>query len=122
MFKKLRTKKAQNVAEYALLISLVVAAVIAMQVYAQRALQAKTKDASSILSLVGGDAAGGDFQFDGTTQYEPYYAKQSYNVDTNSRETTLLDGNEITKISNQTRNRAIAGFQESTYNADNENE
>ena len=35
-----KNKKAQNTAEYALLIALVIAGVVAMQTYAQRALQA----------------------------------------------------------------------------------
>ena len=44
----LKNRKAQNTAEYALLIALVVAGVIAMQTYAQRALQARIHDASRI--------------------------------------------------------------------------
>ena len=44
--KLLKNKKAQNTAEYAILISLVVAGIIAMQTYAQRALQARVRDAS----------------------------------------------------------------------------
>ena len=48
MFRKLiKNKKAQNTAEYAILISLVVAGIIAMQTYAQRALQARVRDAST---------------------------------------------------------------------------
>ena len=42
MFRKLaKNKKAQNTAEYAILISLVVAGIIAMQTYAQRALRSQ---------------------------------------------------------------------------------
>ena len=44
----LKNRKAQNTAEYALLIALVVAGVIAMQTYAQRALQARIHDASHV--------------------------------------------------------------------------
>ena len=51
MFKKLlKNKKAQNTAEFALLISLVVAGVIAMQTYAQRALQSRIRDAAAYLT------------------------------------------------------------------------
>ena len=74
MFKKLiRNKKAQQTAEYALLISLVVAAVIAMQTYAQRALQAKIRDAARYMSRQSNEM--------GTTnQYEPYYLESTYDV------------------------------------------
>jgi Flp pilus assembly pilin Flp len=75
MFKKLiKNKKAQNVAEYALLISLVVAAVIAMQTYAQRTLQARVRDASQYLATQT-SALGA------TNQYEPYYLDQDYKID-----------------------------------------
>ena len=67
MFKTLlKNKKAQNTAEYALLIALVVAGVIAMQTYAQRALQARVRDAS--LYLTNQTSTLGT-----TNQYEPYY-------------------------------------------------
>ena len=73
MFKKLtKNKKAQNTAEYAILISLVVAGIIAMQTYAQRALQARVRDAGIHLSDSGINGVNG-FEFDGTDQYEPYY-------------------------------------------------
>ena len=46
----LKNNKAQNTAEYALLIALVVAGIIAMQTYAQRALQARVRDASVFMA------------------------------------------------------------------------
>ena len=46
----LKNRKAQNTAEYALLIALVVAGVIAMQTYAQRALQARIHAASAYMA------------------------------------------------------------------------
>jgi uncharacterized protein (UPF0333 family) len=74
MFKKLlKNKKAQQTAEYALLISLVVAAVIAMQTYAQRTIQARIRDASQYMTQK--TSALGS-----SKQYEPYYLKQSYDV------------------------------------------
>ena len=74
MFKKLiRNKKAQQTAEYALLISLVVAAVIAMQTYAQRTIQARIRDASGYLTTT--TSALGK-----TNQYEPYYLNSGYTV------------------------------------------
>lgn len=66
MLKMFKNKKAQNTAEYAILIALVVGGVIAMQTYAQRALQGRLRDASVGMrdntSVIGN-----------TLQYEPYY-------------------------------------------------
>ena len=65
MLKKyLQKKKGQNTAEYAILISLVIAGIIAMQTYAQRALQARVRDGATYMTEqtnVFGD----------TRQYEP---------------------------------------------------
>jgi len=81
----LKNRKAQNTAEYALLIALVVAGVIAMQTYAQRALQARVRDASIFLTTSPGTNTIGN-----TTQYEPYYLETSYNVTTNDVENKRL--------------------------------
>lgn len=74
MLRLFKNKKAQNTAEYAILIALVVGAVVAMQTYAQRALQGRLRDASvkfvSQTSSIGG-----------TIQYEPYYLNQRARTD-----------------------------------------
>jgi hypothetical protein len=46
MLKMFKNKKAQNTAEYAILIALVVGGVIAMQTYAQRTFQGRLRDAA----------------------------------------------------------------------------
>jgi len=75
MFKRLlKNKKAQQTAEYALLISLVIAAVVAMQTYAQRSLQARIKAAGNYLAHETSELG------DTTEQYEPYYLDQEYDV------------------------------------------
>src|SRR5208282_5950831 len=79
----LKNRKAQNTAEYALLIALVIAGVIAMQTYAQRALQARVHDASIYMQNATG-AIGN------STQYEPYYLASNYTVDSNSVENKRL--------------------------------
>lgn len=58
--------KAQSLAELAVLLGLVIAALISMQVYVKRALQARYK------AIV--DASGDVY---GLRQYEPYYASSS---------------------------------------------
>jgi uncharacterized protein (UPF0333 family) len=112
MFKKLiKNKKAQQTAEYALLITLVVAAVIAMQTYAQRAIQGRIRDAS--LYMVSETSALGK-----SNQYEPYYLESSYetsaSVDTVEMEEA--GGRSVDEVSN--RLRGSGGYQASDYNAE----
>ena len=110
MFRKLiKNKKAQNTAEYAILISLVVAGIIAMQTYAQRALQARVRDAGQYL------AAETDTIGDGTVQYEPYYLSTNYTVARSENQTQLLDVGLVAEQVNSERTREEGGFQESTY-------
>ena len=86
MFKKLiKNKKAQNTAEYAILISLVVAGIVAMQTYAQRALQARVRDAAQFMSNSGNGILGN------AQQYEPYYLNTQYENTRRTEETRLLD-------------------------------
>lgn len=109
MFKKLmKNKKAQNTAEYAILISLVIAGIIAMQTYAQRALQARVRDASRYL------AEEGELS-DNTVQYEPYYLTTQYTVTRNESETQRLDNVVTSQEVDSTRTRATGGYQESSY-------
>ncbi|MCA9393553.1 MAG: hypothetical protein KC900_05070 [Candidatus Omnitrophica bacterium] len=109
MFRKLlKNKKAQNTAEYAILISLVVAGIIAMQTYAQRALQARVRDAGQYLASQ--SAALGN-----TNQYEPYYLTTNYLVSSNSAQTQLLDNQTIRTELDNNRTRASGGFQTSAY-------
>jgi Flp pilus assembly pilin Flp len=110
MFKKLmKNKKAQQTAEYALLISLVVAAIIAMQTYAQRTIQARIRDASTHLTSETSELGS-------TAQYEPYYLETSY--DTLRDETTeqVQGTNQFDTLENSVRTRATGGFQSSSYN------
>ncbi len=81
MFKKTRNKnkRGQNTAEYAILIALVVAAVIAMQTYAQRGLHARIRSASRYMRTQ--TTALGN-----TLQYEPYYSDSFYEVTKDSTE------------------------------------
>jgi hypothetical protein len=111
MFKKLiKNKKAQNTAEYAILISLVVAGIIAMQTYAQRALQARVRDAGQYLATETGSL--------GTVvQYEPYYLSTNYEVTRNEDETQILDDTRVLQTTDSTRQRLQDGFQESSFDA-----
>ena len=102
----LKNRKAQNTAEYALLIALVVAGVIAMQTYAQRAMQARIHDASQYLTSTT-NAIGN------STQYEPYYMQSNYDVNTNSVENKRLGAGLVGADSASNRERT--GGQTTTY-------
>ncbi len=112
MFRKLiKNKKAQNTAEYAILISLVVAGIIAMQTYAQRALQARVKDASTFLTRV-------DLNGKSASQYEPYYLDTKYNTTRWDETTEWLDNTQVTKKNYNTRRRNARGRDLVTFNED----
>jgi len=105
----LKNRKAQNTAEYALLIALVVAGVIAMQTYAQRALQARIHDAAQYM-------ANSTSNIGNSTQYEPYYSQTNYAINSESVDNKRL-GNGLVGADSQT-NRARMGTQGTTYNSD----
>ncbi len=81
MARSFNNRKAQNTAEYAILIALVIGGVVAMQTYAQRALQGRLRDASVTLrdqtNLIGN-----------TLQYEPYYSNSTTDTDKESSKTS----------------------------------
>lgn len=115
MFRKLlKNKKAQQTAEYALLISLVVAAIIAMQTYAQRTIQARIRDASSYLTTQTSSMGK-------TNQYEPYYLKSTYDIFRDEGTTELLgkratDNSALIRLESvSNRTRGVNGFQSSSY-------
>ncbi len=107
MFKHLlKNKKAQNTAEYALLIALVVAGIVAMQQYAQRALQARVRDASTYMANSTG-------QLGKSVQYEPYYQQSNYSVQKDSTEKKILDEGVV--AADSANSRLKQGEQSTTY-------
>ena len=108
MFKHLlKNKKAQNTAEYALLIALVIAGIVAMQQYAQRALQARVRDASQYM-------AGQTNSLGSSKQYEPYYQSSNYQVQKDSVDKKVLDEGLVASESGNSRIKS--GEQKTTYN------
>lgn len=114
MFKRLRqNKKAQQTAEYAILIALVVGAVIAMQTYAQRTIQARIRGASQFLAL-NTDAGTGIM---GTEmQYEPYYLNSTYAQTRDDIALQRVRSDEQSVFSNQTRTRESGGYTVTSFN------
>jgi len=107
----LKNRKAQNTAEYALLIALVVAGVIAMQTYAQRALQARVQGASQYLETQ-------TTTIGTATQYEPYYLTSAYNVTANKVENKRLGHNLVGQDQKDARIRS--GGQVTAYSTADE--
>jgi len=116
MLKKLRMRiKGQSTAEYAILVALVVAAIIAMQTYAKRALQGRIRDASVYMSNKIITDGGGGFGHD-TAQYEPYYLKSEFETTRNSDSTMTYGKDGVAGQSGTTDiTRLNAGFQKYTY-------
>ncbi len=104
----MRIKKGQTTAEYALLIALVVAAIIAMQTYAQRTLQGRIRDASQYL-------VNGTSELGNTTHYEPYYLQTDYGIRRNVTDNTRLGLNQVAYDEVSNRVRETSGFQSSEY-------
>ena len=103
-----KNKRAQNTAEYALLIALVVAGIIAMQTYAQRALQARVRDASHYLTTDSSVNVIGN-----SVQYEPYYMSSGYNVARDQvTDKRLAEG---TVAYDSTSNRTREGGESTSY-------
>lgn len=104
MFKRLlKSKLAQTTAEYALLISLVVAAVIAMQTYAQRAIQGRIRDAAQYMVK-------GTNDLGNTVQYEAYYQSSKYEIDRANTDVSIHNNATISVRQNELRTRKKSGY------------
>ena len=113
----IKLKRAQSTAEYAILISVIVGAALAMQVYIKRSLQAKMHDAGIVLRETSGDITGEGVVLGTTKQYEPYYAEQRLSdVDrdtTVSNSSTTSDGGALAKTSTQDIDVTSSGTEQS---------
>lgn len=92
MLTTLWLRKGQSAAEYAIVLSVVVAAAIAMQTYVKRSMQGGVKFAVDKLSVTEKGKTG---------QYEPYYIESTYESTTKTytdEENVEADGKVIRKI------------------------
>lgn len=76
-------RKAQSVAEYAIILAVVIGAAAAMQVYVKRGLQAKVKSGTDAYTSIQAtlpavEAGGATITFSDIGQYEPYYLESDY--------------------------------------------
>lgn len=100
-------KKAQTTAEYAILIALVVGAVVAMQVYVRRGLQARVRDVVDDVDVGGqySSVPGLNNIFTAGDQYEPYYnSSTATTAQTGTDQENLSTGGGVSRTSNQTTN------------------
>ena len=67
-------RKGQSMAEYAIVLTVVITAIVAMQIYVKRGLQGKVRDVTD--NVGAGLTAAGYAKV--TNQYEPYYAQNNY--------------------------------------------
>ena len=84
----MRNRKGQSTAEYALLISLVLAAYVGIQLFVNRGLKAKVADVTEHFT----NQDGGESTIGKLSQYEPYYSESKYDV-TQNRENKEQYGN-----------------------------
>ncbi len=106
MLKMFKNKKAQNTAEYAILIALVVGGVVAMQTHAQRTLNARLRDASVMFVNSTKDIGN-------TAQYEPYYTNSYADNDKISTKDDSLDAQ---SLNTQTSKKQATYVDDATYN------
>jgi hypothetical protein len=111
-------RKGQNIAEYSILIALVIAAAVAMQVYVKRGIQGKMADAVSHAPTFtiqgGGTPITVNFK---TKQYEPYYVDSIGNVSSKRDATQNITGNgEVnTAIGQELTVRELNAYDKTTW-------
>ena len=114
---RIKHMKGQSTVEYAIILGVVVAGLIAMQTYVKRGLQARYHDATKYLAnqsvLTGMNT---------TEQYEPYYLDSDYTATQNKsgRDVVAERGNTSRTILTEERTRAVQGYelQFNTTNSD----
>lgn len=104
----LRKRKGQSTVEYALIIGVIVAALVGMQTFVKRGLQARYHDGIGFLTTQTSEIGS-------TNQYEPYYSDSNYAVTQarNENEAVADRGKTTKTIAQDDRTREIGGFEQS---------
>ena len=128
----MRRRRGQSTAEYAVVLGVVLAALVAMQIYVKRGAQARIKLGvdeftkagaaqrswiTNAANLTSGDVVLTNRAQTADGQYEPYYAESNYAVsrqstvdeDTNLRTGTITKA--ITPAQKERTTRAVGGYQ-----------
>ena len=91
-------RKGQNIAEYSILIALVIAAAVAMQVYVKRGLQGRVRDVVDHTGSGGEVGSTGDQLTFSAEQYEPYYLTSTATTGQQTTDTeNVTDGGVTTR-------------------------
>jgi len=111
MFRKLlKNKKAQNTAEYAILIALVVAGIIAVQTFAQRALQAKVREGAVWMSKITNVHG-----FGNKVIFEAQDLTTNYDIESDSMEMIFQNNETLGQRGDDTRTRKKDGYRFISY-------
>ncbi|MFC1657766.1 hypothetical protein ACFL1D_00055 [Candidatus Omnitrophota bacterium] len=111
-------RKGQNIAEYSILIALVIAAAVAMQVYVKRGLQGRVADAVDHAPTPG-VLGGANIEFT-TKQYEPYYVDSEGTVGSSrslTEDIAARGETDRTAIAESTT-RQVGAYDETTWDDD----
>lgn len=100
-------RKGQSTVEYALIIGVIVASLVAMQTYVKRGLQARYHDGVQFLATQTNELGS-------TNQYEPYYVNSAYDASQgrNSGENVAERGQTTRTLNQEQRTRAAGGFEQ----------
>jgi Flp pilus assembly pilin Flp len=112
MLRLFKNKKAQNTAEYAILIGLVIAVVIGLQTYVKRGVQGRFK--AEVDDMATGTANLSSDSGNATRQYEPYYLSSNYTTET-VKDTRNLSGTAKSPTRDVDTNVTQGGKQELLY-------
>lgn len=113
----LKNKRGQSTVEYAIVVGVVVAALVAMQTYVKRGMQARYHDGVNFLA---DQTANGDGTVNSgmgkaytAVQYEPYYLESQYNTnsDKTSSETNGARGQVNRTLTKDDRSRDSGGYE-----------
>lgn len=111
-------RKGQNIAEYSILIALVIAAAVAMQVYVKRGIQGRVADAVDHAPEITDFAEKGTTLNFKTRQYEPYYVDSNAAVASTRGLTENITNNVMITRNNivETTTRAANAYEKTTWN------
>lgn len=103
--------KAQSTVEYAIVIGVVVAALVAMQTYVKRGLQARYHDGIQFMVDETNKGQDGGSGIGNTLQYEPYYLDSDYTSTSNKNENESIGvrGQVTRNLTQEIRTRAAGG-------------
>ena len=114
-----RCVRGQSTAEYAIVFGVVLAALVGMQIYFRRGLNARVKDASdSTMEAVWTKLGRGDAPTPTDLQYEPYYSASDYTVTQDASREEAVEPDGVVKRRNINETAARQGSQETKAAAD----